>query len=96
MDWSASRKLQVTEHRYRRDSGGRLVAFVKFLNVSDKAYIARIRVKFADAQGLLEESPLKTHMHRFPPGATSMEWTSSTPDTQGYTIEVGSGRLLQW
>jgi hypothetical protein len=96
MDWSASRRLQVTDHRYRRDSGGRLVVFVTFLNASDKTYVARIRVEFADAQGLLEESSLKTHVHRFAPGATSMEWTSSTPDTQGYTIQVGSGRLLQW
>jgi len=96
MDAATSIVLAVTEHRARRDSEGRLVVRVEFQNVSDSAYAAKVRAEFADAQGLLEKGAFDDDLRQFPPGTTSVEWRSSTPEAVSYVIEVWSGGAVPW
>lgn len=96
MDWRTCRNLRVLEHACRRGRHGRLAVLVAFQNRSDDPYVAKLRVKFADAHGMLEKQSYETSVYRFPPGNTPLEWTSSTPDAESYVVEVWSGRFLQW
>lgn len=96
MDRTSARRLQTAEHRWRREVSGRLVVFVRFRNVSDKPYLAKLRVKFKDRDGMWERGAYDMDEHEFPPGETSLEWTSYTRDAARYEIEVRKGRFYLW
>ena len=95
-DWRTRRNLHLLQHTHRRDDRGHLVVFLELQNVSDDDYIARVWVKFADADGLLERGAYDSDERRFAPGRTQIEWTSSTTSATSYVVELRSGRLLQW
>lgn len=96
LDGRTSGRLLLTEHTWRRDTSGRLVVAGRFQNDSGKAYKARLRVAFADAEGRWEKGSYSSHPQVFPSGLTAIEWTSSTPAAATYTVEVWSDSLLPW
>jgi len=96
MDERTSDVLVVAAHRVRRDASGRLAVRVEFQNISDALYAARVRVEFVDAQGMLEKGAFDVDLRKFPPGTTTMDWTSSTPDAATYSVEVWSGSAVPW
>jgi hypothetical protein len=96
MDWSSANALRVRDHRFWRDSRGNMVVLVRFENPRESRFIARIRVKFADERGVLEEGATVTSIQHFRPGQTTMSWTSSRAEAESYVIEVRSARFFQW
>jgi hypothetical protein len=96
MDWRSRRNLRLVAHDFRRGPDGRLVVTATFANKGGGVYTANLRVKFADKDGLFERGSHEAAVHRFPPGETSLEWTSSTAAAQRYAVDVWSARWLQW
>ncbi|KPK65530.1 MAG: hypothetical protein AMK73_02725 [Planctomycetes bacterium SM23_32] len=96
MDWASRRALRLLSHDFRRGPTGRLIVRVGVRNDSDSVFIAKLRVRFADEAGLFEKGSHETHVHHFPVGATSLEWTSATPAAQRYEVQVLSARWFQW
>ncbi len=94
MDAATAKVLVVTEHTCARDSAGHLVVHAEFRNILDAAYSARVRVQFADGQGMLEKGAFNTSLRRFPPGTASADWESRTPDAVSYVIEIWGARRL--
>ncbi len=96
MDRPARRTLRVTQHTCRRDELGRLVVLGRFVNAADEPFRAKVRVKFEDEHGMWERGAYDMDRHDFPPGASTVEWTSYIRNAVRYEIEIRSARLLPW
>ena len=96
MDWRTRRHLRLLRHESRRDMRGHLVVFLELQNTSEKDFVARVRVKFADADGRLEKWAFDTDERRFGPGRTQIEWTSSMPAARSYVVEMWGARFWRW
>ena len=96
MDAASARRLQVITHGHRRDGQGRLVVSATLRNASEDVFKAKVKVKFASADGLLERNSFDTVTESLAAGETTFEWTSATPDAQSYVVELRSPRWFQW
>jgi hypothetical protein len=86
----------VEDHAVERDDEGNLLVTVRFRNVSDETYVAKIQVRFLDEAGRFERASHDRDVHRFEPGPTTLQWRSYTPHAGSYVIEVRSALVFQW